>query len=143
MLITKVKTASEVSAFIAVLPSWIALLPPLLPILQLMLSSTTGRSAVGRPWLPDACAGIGMLRSPNADKPYEFTESKGLRWGKWKLKRDQWSLSSRSTPASRLATPEHIKVFAKADAAETWFEENDPEGVAFEYDVLDWTGQQN
>jgi hypothetical protein len=36
-----------------------------------------------------------------------------------------------------LATPEHIKVFAKADAAETWFEENDPEGVAFEYDVLD------
>jgi hypothetical protein len=29
---------------------------------------------------------------------------------------------------------EHIKVFANADAAETWFEENDPEGVAFEYD---------
>ena len=24
-----------------------------------------------------------------------------------------------------------------ADAAETWFEENDPEGVAFEYDVLE------
>ena len=27
-------------------------------------------------------------------------------------------------------------VFANADAAEKWFEENDPEGVAFEYDVL-------
>jgi hypothetical protein len=27
-------------------------------------------------------------------------------------------------------------VFANADAAETWFEENDPEGVAFEYDVI-------
>jgi hypothetical protein len=27
---------------------------------------------------------------------------------------------------------EHIKVFANQDAAETWFEENDPEGVAFE-----------
>jgi hypothetical protein len=27
---------------------------------------------------------------------------------------------------------EQIKVFANADAAETWFEENDPEGVAFE-----------
>jgi hypothetical protein len=25
-------------------------------------------------------------------------------------------------------------VFANADAAETWFEENDPEGVAFEYE---------
>jgi hypothetical protein len=29
--------------------------------------------------------------------------------------------------------PEHIKVFATAAA--TWFEENDPEGVAFEYEV--------
>ena len=27
---------------------------------------------------------------------------------------------------------DHIKVFATTDAAETWFEENDPEGVAFE-----------
>jgi hypothetical protein len=31
----------------------------------------------------------------------------------------------------------HIKVFANQDAAETWFAENDPEGVAFEYDVLE------
>ena len=31
---------------------------------------------------------------------------------------------------------EHIKVFANADAAETWFEENDPECVAFEYEVI-------
>jgi hypothetical protein len=29
--------------------------------------------------------------------------------------------------------PDLIKVFANADAAETWFVENDPEGVAFEY----------
>ena len=33
--------------------------------------------------------------------------------------------------------PERIKVFATTDAAETWFEENDPEGVAFEYEVLE------
>jgi hypothetical protein len=32
---------------------------------------------------------------------------------------------------------DHIKVFANPDAAETWFAENDPEGVAFEYDVLE------
>jgi hypothetical protein len=32
---------------------------------------------------------------------------------------------------------EHLKVFANVDAAETWFEENDPEGVAFEYEILD------
>ena len=31
---------------------------------------------------------------------------------------------------------DHIKVFANQDAAETWLEENDPEGVAFEYEVL-------
>jgi hypothetical protein len=31
---------------------------------------------------------------------------------------------------------EHVKVFANQDAAETWFEENDPEGVAFEYPVI-------
>ena len=31
---------------------------------------------------------------------------------------------------------EHLKVFADADAAEAWFAENDPEGVAFEYEVI-------
>ena len=31
---------------------------------------------------------------------------------------------------------EHLKVFANRDAAEAWFAENDPEGVAFEYDVI-------
>ena len=31
---------------------------------------------------------------------------------------------------------DHMKVFANEDAAETWFPENDPEGVAFEYEVL-------
>jgi hypothetical protein len=30
---------------------------------------------------------------------------------------------------------DHLKVFATVDAAEKWFEENDPEGVAFEYEV--------
>ena len=34
--------------------------------------------------------------------------------------------------AASSCDPEHIKVFANADAAEKWFEENDPEGVAFE-----------
>ena len=33
--------------------------------------------------------------------------------------------------------PDHLKVFANEDAAEKWFEENDPEGVAFEYEVLE------
>jgi hypothetical protein len=32
---------------------------------------------------------------------------------------------------------DHLKVFASADAAETWFAENDPEGVTFEYEILE------
>jgi len=32
---------------------------------------------------------------------------------------------------------DHLKVFANLDAAETWLEQNDPEGVAFEYEVLE------
>jgi hypothetical protein len=38
--------------------------------------------------------------------------------------------------SKQVGDPDHLKVFANADAAETWFEENDPEGVAFEYEVL-------
>ena len=32
---------------------------------------------------------------------------------------------------------DHLKVFASADAADRWFAENDPEGVAFEYEVTE------
>jgi hypothetical protein len=31
-------------------------------------------------------------------------------------------------------------VFANVDAAESWFAKNDPEGVAFEYEVLGTEG---
>jgi len=31
---------------------------------------------------------------------------------------------------------DHLRVFANSDAAEAWFEKNDPEGVAFEYPVI-------
>jgi hypothetical protein len=33
--------------------------------------------------------------------------------------------------SKQVEDPEYIKVFATSDAAETWLEENDPEGVAF------------
>ena len=29
----------------------------------------------------------------------------------------------------------HLKVFASEEIANDWFEQNDPEGVAFEYEV--------
>jgi hypothetical protein len=39
--------------------------------------------------------------------------------------------------SKQVGDAEHLKVFANADVAETWLEENDPEGVAFEYEVLE------
>jgi hypothetical protein len=37
----------------------------------------------------------------------------------------------------RVGHPDHIKAFADPEAAEKWFEEPDPEGVAFEYEILE------
>jgi hypothetical protein len=39
--------------------------------------------------------------------------------------------------SKQVGDADHLKVFATIDAAENWFEENDPEGVAFEYEVLE------
>jgi hypothetical protein len=39
--------------------------------------------------------------------------------------------------SKQVGDPDHIRVVANADAAETWFEENDSEGIAFEYEVLE------
>ena len=39
--------------------------------------------------------------------------------------------------SKQVGDAEHIKVFAKQDAAETRFAENDAEGIAFEYKVLE------
>ena len=42
-----------------------------------------------------------------------------------------------STPPSSSETLTNLNVFDNQDAAQTWFEENDPEGVAFEYEVVE------
>lgn len=36
----------------------------------------------------------------------------------------------------QIGDKDHLKVFASEDAADVWFTENDPEGVAFKYDVI-------
>ena len=41
-----------------------------------------------------------------------------------------------SNTSKQVGDPEHLKLFATTDAAEKWFEEND-QGVAFEYEVLE------
>jgi hypothetical protein len=39
--------------------------------------------------------------------------------------------------SKQVSDADHLKVFANLDAAETWLEENDPDGVAFEYEILE------
>ena len=38
--------------------------------------------------------------------------------------------------SKQVGDPDHLGVFANADAADAWFAENDPAGVAFKYEVL-------
>jgi len=42
-----------------------------------------------------------------------------------------------STPTRRVGDVDHLKVLATAELADEWFKENDPEGVAFEYEVIE------
>ena len=39
--------------------------------------------------------------------------------------------------SEQVGDPDHLKVFANAEAAAAWFAETDPEGVAFEYEVIE------
>ena len=39
--------------------------------------------------------------------------------------------------SKQVGDKDHLKVFANEDPAETWLQENNPEGVAFEYEVLE------
>jgi hypothetical protein len=39
--------------------------------------------------------------------------------------------------SKQVGDADHLKVFANEEASEKWFAENDPEGVAFEYEVLE------
>ena len=32
---------------------------------------------------------------------------------------------------------DHLKVFVTSELADAWFKENDPEGVGFEYEVIE------
>jgi hypothetical protein len=37
--------------------------------------------------------------------------------------------------SKQVGDPEHLKVFDSQSAAQAWLDQNDPEGVAFEYEV--------
>lgn len=38
--------------------------------------------------------------------------------------------------------PDHLKVFADPEAADEWFQKNDPEGVAFGYEIIESSAEK-
>jgi hypothetical protein len=42
-----------------------------------------------------------------------------------------------SIPEKRVSDLDHLKIFVAEATADTWLTENDPEGMAFEYEVLE------
>ena len=46
-------------------------------------------------------------------------------------------LVAQSTRTKEVGDDDHLKVFATPELADEWFKENDSEGVAFEYEVLE------
>ena len=82
-------------------------------------------------------ARIGVMKALNRHAERVFNpDRKDTHWGKRKLKGPMTVLIYVDT-SKQVGEPDHLKVFVNQDAAETWFEEDDPEGVAFEYEVLE------
>jgi hypothetical protein len=83
---------------------------------------------------PDGDEGSG--RRNDVERVFNSSR-KDKHWGRCKLKREPMTVFVYVNTNKQVGDKDHIKVFANADAAETWFEQNDPEGVAFEYEVLE------
>ena len=83
-------------------------------------------------------ARVGMLRALNRHVEREFNpDRKDHHWDRRKLKEGPMTVMIYVDTSKEVGDKDHLKVFANQDAAETWLQENDPEGVAFEYDVLE------
>jgi hypothetical protein len=101
-----------------------------MPPAALILVATSGG--------PTMLARIDVLRALNRHVERVFDPSrKDHHWGCRKLRRDQMSVWIYVDVSKEVGDVDHLKVFASKEAAEKWLEENDPEGVAFEYEVLE------
>jgi hypothetical protein len=87
---------------------------------------------------PTMLARIGVIRALNRHVERAFNpERKETHWGKAEAQEGPMTVLIYVDTSKQVGDPDHLKVFANADAAETWFADNDPEGVAFEYEVLE------
>jgi hypothetical protein len=81
---------------------------------------------------------IGVMRALNryVERVFDPTR-KEHHWGAPQPSEGPMSVFIYVNTSKQVGDADHLKVFANVDAAEKWFEENDPEGVAFEYEVLE------
>jgi hypothetical protein len=76
------------------------------------------------------------MRALNRNVVREFNpDRKDTHWGKRKLRR--MTVFVCVDTIKKVGDLNHLKVSADEKAADRWFEENDPEGVAFEYPILE------
>jgi hypothetical protein len=91
-------------------------------------------AAEGR--MPLMFAHVAMLKALNAGKPKP--DSTPRKEGREEIQGGPmmtvWIYVDTS---KQVGDVDHLKVFANEDAAETWLQENDPEGVVFEYPVME------
>jgi hypothetical protein len=83
-------------------------------------------------------ARIGMLRALNRHVERVFDPSQRQALGKAEVQEGpNMTVLIYVNTSKEVGDSERLKVFARADAAETWLQENDPEGAAFDYEVLE------
>jgi hypothetical protein len=86
---------------------------------------------------PTMFARIGIMRALNRHVERVFDPTrKGHHRGAPQAREGPMTVFIYVNSSKQVGDVDHLKVFANADAAETWFEENDPESVAFDYEVL-------
>jgi hypothetical protein len=81
-------------------------------------------------------SGIGVVRALNRGQVRQFTHGARSITGAAE-ERPMMTVFVYVDPNKQVGDPDHIKVFASQDAAETWLLENDPDGLTFEYEVLE------
>jgi hypothetical protein len=81
---------------------------------------------------------IGVLRALNRNFERMLTDRKEMYWGRPEAQEGPtMTVLIYVNTSKRVGDPELLKIFVNVDATEKWFEEDDPEGVAFEYEVLE------
>lgn len=86
---------------------------------------------------PTMMARIGVMKALNRHVERVFNPAQRYPLGQTEAQERPMTVLIYVDTSKQIGDPDHLTVFANADAAETWFEENDPEGVAFEYEVLE------